>query len=122
MQNFAHSGSEAFSLRLDWIREYFLGYRELMDHWREVVPGSIVDVEYEQLVNAPEEATRAMLMACDLEWNEDCLEFASTQRRVGTASAWQVRQPLYTSSLDRWRNYQQHLEPLKELLAYAPSR
>jgi hypothetical protein len=99
------------------IAEYHRQYEQLMAHWHEVFPGRIYDVRYEDLVADLEAASRGMLTYLDLEWDESCLEFHRTDRPVGTASHWQVRQPLYTRSVERWRHYEPYLEELRAALA-----
>ena len=85
-----------------------------MDHWHRVLPaGTILDVRYEDMVADLEGQTRKLLAHCGLAWDERCLAFYETQRPVHTASATQVRQPIYTSSLARWRAYEEFLAPLR---------
>jgi len=76
-----------------------------------------VNLSYEDLVNNTEEAAKKLLAYCGLEWNDQCLQFYATRREVKTASQWQVRQPVYKSSLDRWKQYDKHIGQLKEILA-----
>src|SRR5262249_39900544 len=86
---------------------------ELMAHWSTVLPsGVMIDVQYEDLVQNPEREARRMLAHCGLDWDERCLDFQATERPVRTASAAQVRQPLYRSSIGRWRPGQEVLRPL----------
>jgi hypothetical protein len=87
-----------------------------MQHWERVLPGRICTSNYEELVASPEEKARALIAACGLPWDERCLAFHQQRRDVRTASIAQVRQPIYTRSAQRWRNYEQHLGPLKETL------
>jgi hypothetical protein len=82
-----------------------------------VFPDRILDVEYEGLVADLEGVGRGIFDFLKLEWDENCLEFHRTLRPVGTASHWQVRQPLYTRSVERWRHYEPHLEELRAALA-----
>jgi Flp pilus assembly protein TadD len=100
----------------------YVGYRAVMDLWREVLPGRVVDVSHEALVRDPETQIRWLVTeACGLAWDPACLDFHRTQRSVRTASVAQVRQPIFTSSLQRWRRYERHLGPLFEALGpYAP--
>ena len=92
-------------------------YRRMMDHWKEVLPAnSILDVSYEELIQDQEPVTRRMVAFCGLEWEEACLRPEGNTRSVRTASAWQVRQPVYRTSLGRWRNYEPWLGPLQFLL------
>ncbi len=92
-------------------------YQKLMAHWRAVLPaGSILDVHYGELIEDQEATTRRMLAFCGLEWEDECLRPEDNTRAVKTASAWQVRQPVYRSSLDRWRNYEPWIGPLADLV------
>jgi len=95
---------------------YYREYRRLMAHWRRVLPISLFDLRYEETVSEPEPVIRALIENCELPWDDACLAFHKTRRGVKTPSAWQVRQPLYQSSRERWRNYAAHLEPLLQAL------
>lgn len=92
-----------------------------MAHWREVLPIRILDVDYESLVDNQEAVTRELISYCQLPWDQQCLAFHETKRAVNTASDWQVRRPIYKNSVKRWKNYEPHLEALKERLGYAES-
>ena len=100
----------------------YVRYREVMDHWRAVLPGRVIDVVYEELVAYPERRIRWLVSeACGLEWSESCLAFHEADRPVLTASAAQVRRPIFRSSVERWRRHQHRLGPLFEALGpYAP--
>lgn len=89
----------------------------LMAHWHELLPGRILDVPYEALVEDAEGWTRRMLDHVALEWSDRCLDFHNLDRRVKTASNLQVRKPLYRSSVARWKRYERHLGPLFDALA-----
>lgn len=106
-----------FANRLDTLGRYYVDYDRLMRHWREVLPVEIFDLQYEDLIGDTETQIRKLLDHCDLDWEDACLSFYDTQRGVRTPSRWQVRQPIYTGSVQRWRNYESHLQPLKEILA-----
>jgi tetratricopeptide (TPR) repeat protein len=108
-----------FATKLENLGHYYQGYERIMTHWHEVLPLEILDVAYEDMVESHEEKTREILDFCGLEWDEACLQFHLTERTVKTASTWQVRQPLYSSSVSRWRRYEGHLAPLKEALGDA---
>ena len=96
---------------------FFLGYKRLMAHWEAVLPeGAFLTVDYEQMVADPEANIRRLLAHCDLPWEDACLNFHKTKRRVKTASITQVRQPIYKSSVEKWRRYESHLGPLIETL------
>jgi tetratricopeptide (TPR) repeat protein len=97
---------------------FYRRYQKLMDHWRDVLPeGRMLEVRYEDVVGDLETASRRILAHCGLDWDPHCLRFHQTGRRVRTASAIQVRQEIYRSSIGRWRDYQPYLGPLlQELL------
>lgn len=97
---------------LKYIGYYYRNYTELMNYWRKTIPIPILDVHYENVIADTESYTRKILEFCNLEWEDQCLEFYNTSRAVNTASNWQVRQPIYTSSVQRWVPYAKHLQPL----------
>jgi hypothetical protein len=101
-----------WSYDLDEIAAYFLAYRRLMAHWDEAMPGVIYRLAYEDLVTDPENTARELLRFCSLPWQPQCLRFDENKAATTTASASQVRQPVYTSSVQRWRDYKQQLAPL----------
>jgi tetratricopeptide (TPR) repeat protein len=105
-----------FTTDLGAFGQCFLEHERLMAHWRSVLPVSIYELRYEDLVAEPETQSRALIARCGLEWDAACLEFQKTDRAVLTPSRWQVRQPIYASSVGRWRNYAAHMQPLKSLL------
>lgn len=92
-------------------------YEELMNHWRNVLENRMLEIVYEELVSDTERISRDMIGYCELDWNQSCLKYNKTQRAVHTVSMWQARQPIYHSSINRWKNYEQYLEPLQEALA-----
>jgi len=96
---------------------YYADYERLMNHWRGVLPaGSFMEVQYEEIVTDQASQARRLIDYCGLAWSDSCLHFHKTQRTVRTSSLTQVRQPIYTSSVERWRPYQQFLQPLLEAL------
>ena len=95
----------------------FSEYRRLMDHWRAVLPVPVHDVDYEETVADLEGVARRLLEVCGLEWDPVCLEFHRTERTVRTASLTQVRQPIYTTSVARWKYYEPALASLFEALS-----
>jgi tetratricopeptide (TPR) repeat protein len=107
-----------FSYDLVELGNYYLAYRELMAHWHQVMPGVILDIEYEVLVSDPEVQTRRLLDYCDLPWEDACLNFHRNAAPSMTASLAQVRQPVYTSSVGRWRFYEKELASLAALLRH----
>jgi hypothetical protein len=96
---------------------YYRNYVTLMDHWRSVLPERVfLEIDYEDVVDDLENHARRIITHCGLEWDDACLEFYATQRRVKTASIAQVRQPIYRSSVGRWRLYGDLLRPLFDAL------
>ena len=114
-QNFA-TENYRFAYDLTTIGQFCNLYRRLMEHWHQVLPGVIYDIEYESLTHNPEEEIRKLLAACDLEWQDSCLDFHKSKGLVKSASFYQVRQPMYTSSVALWQRYQEFLGPLFEEL------
>jgi tetratricopeptide (TPR) repeat protein len=106
-----------FSFRLEDLGAYYRGYWRLMDHWRRVLPVPMLEVDYEELVADQERGSRRIISHCGLEWTDACLAFHRTKRPVATASVWQVRQPIYRTSMERWRHYEPFLGPLQAALA-----
>jgi len=96
---------------------WYLDYLRLMEHWSNLLGDRIMHVDYDDTVNNLEATARRLIDYCGLEWNEKCLEFHKTSRNVRTASQWQVRQPIYKTSLNRWKRYDKHIGVLKEILA-----
>jgi len=108
---------QEFSFSLDGLAVYYRQYERLMDHWRQQLAGRIHEVQYEELVAEQERMSRDLVTACDLPWHEACLQFHKATRSVQTASNWQVRQPIYKSSVERWRNYAPFLKGLAQKLS-----
>ena len=94
------------------IASRFEQYRRVMDHWRRVLPVAIHEIDYEEAVADLEPVARSLVAACGLDWEPACLEFHRTQRPIRTASRTQVRQPIYTQSVARWKNYEHELAEL----------
>jgi hypothetical protein len=92
--------------------EYYLNYRRLMNHWTAVMPHSIYQSPYESLTENPEVEIRKILNFLDLPWEEACLKFNERESTVSTMSRLQVRNPINTHSVSRWRNYERHLGPI----------
>jgi hypothetical protein len=101
-----------FSYDLRELADYYLGYRRLMAHWCAVLPGRIIEVNYEQLVSDPAGEARRLIDALALPWEPQCLEFDKNPAPVATASAAQVRRPIYSGAVSVWRNYERELTPL----------
>jgi tetratricopeptide (TPR) repeat protein len=108
-----------FSYRLEELAEYFIGYRRMMDHWHAVMPGVMLEVRYEDLVADPQTQCRRLLEHCGLKWEEQVLDFHRSTKASTTASAMQVRRPIYKSSVQKWRNYTRELQPVLRRLVEA---
>lgn len=109
--------SQYQSYDLAELGRYYRNYARLMQHWREVLPpGAFHEIQYEALVADQEGQARALLDYCELPWDAACMDFHKTERSVRTASVTQVRQPIYRTSVEKWRNYEKHLGPLLEAL------
>ena len=89
----------------------------MMRHWQQVLPMRMLEVRYEQLVENQGQVSRELIEFCGLDWDPRCLEFHRQSRGVKTASFWQVRQPIYQSSVGQWQNYRQQLAPLADVLS-----
>ncbi len=105
-----------FSYDLADLGRYYLAYADLMQHWRETLGPRLIEVDYEELVKNQEASTRRLLAACELPFESACLEFHRNPAPSLTASAAQVRQPIYSSSVGLWRRYESSLRPLTNLL------
>jgi tetratricopeptide (TPR) repeat protein len=114
MTNFAHV---RWASDFDHIAARIRGYNRIMEHWRRVLPVPIFEFDYETLVTDLEGTARQLIAWCGLEWDPACLEFHRTDRPVRSPSAGQVRQPLYNSSVGRWKHYEHSLAPLFAALA-----
>jgi tetratricopeptide (TPR) repeat protein len=113
------NGTYPFAYDLEEITRFYIAYRSLMAHWHRVLPGRILDVAYENVVTALESETRRILEYADLSFDPRCLEFHRNPAPVMTASSVQVRQPLYESSLHRWKHYDAELAPVRARLEAA---
>ena len=110
------SHGQEFSYDLAELGRYYRFYERLMDHWQAVLPGKLLDLPYEGVVDDLEGAARRMIEFCGLDWDENCLEFHNTDRTVMTASNVQVRRPIYNNSIGLWRRYERQLAPLLDAL------
>ena len=107
---------QEFSYGLHEIGNYYRQYVKLMDHWDNVVPGFVLRVEHEDVVEDLEGQVRRILDFCDLPFEQACVDYHQTERSIRTPSAEQVRQPIFRTSLEQWRHYESWLDPLKEAL------
>jgi len=110
---------QEFAYSVEDIARYYRTYLELMEHWDAVLPGRVLRVHYEDVVEDLEGSVRRLLEFCELPFEPACLEYHRTARSVRTASSEQVRQPIFREGLDQWRHYEPWLEPLREALGDA---
>jgi hypothetical protein len=115
------SGQE-FTYSIEDIARYYRTYLELMDHWNAVLPGRILKIDHEDIVEDLDANVRRLLDFCGLEFESACLDFHKTERSVRTASSEQVRQPIFREGLDQWKNFEPWLGPLKTGLGDALER
>jgi tetratricopeptide (TPR) repeat protein len=108
-----------FSYDLEEIAKYYVAYHQLMEHWHAVLPGVIHTIQYESLVDDIETQTRQMLDACGLDWQAQCLRFYENKEASTTASTAQIRRPIYKSSVGKWHDYEEQLQPVVEILQQA---
>ena len=113
------ANGQEFTYSIEDIARYYRTYLELMRHWDRVLPGRILRVQHEDVVEDLEGNVRRILNFCGLEFEPECIEFHKTERSVRTASSEQVRQPIFREGLDQWTNFEPWLEPLKEALGDA---
>jgi tetratricopeptide (TPR) repeat protein len=109
----------AYAYDLTELGVYYRQYQRLMRHWERVLADRIFTVQYEELIEEPEVMSRNLIEHINLPWDDRCLEFYKTERSVKTVSQWQVRQPVYKKSVNRWENYETNIEPLKKALGYS---
>ncbi|MEE9143111.1 MAG: sulfotransferase [Gammaproteobacteria bacterium] len=107
----------SYSYDLDDIASFYCQYERLMAHWKKVLPIDIFDIHYEELVDDLPAQAHRLVDHIGLEWDDACVDFHRTKRQVLTASSWQVRQPVYKSSVARWKRYEKFVEPLRKRLA-----
>jgi len=109
------SGFHPYAYDLEEIGQYYLQYQKLMEYWHNIIPGVIFDISYEKLIEHQKAETKSLLEHCGLPWEDACLTFYKTKSRVSTASAAQVRQPIYKDSVKLWKRYEKQLEPLRKI-------
>ena len=110
------ASGQQFSYGLEEIGTYYKDYVEVMNHWDKVLPGKILRVQYEDVVSNLENEVTRILEYCNLPFEDNCINFHKTERNVRTPSSEQVRQPIYKSGLEQWKNYEPWLDPLKKSL------
>jgi tetratricopeptide (TPR) repeat protein len=110
------AAGQEFTYSLEDIGRYYRGYVELMRHWDETLPGKVLRVQHEDIVDDLELSVRRILYFCDLPFERGCIEFYKTERSVRTASSEQVRRPIFREGVEQWRNFEVFLDPLKVAL------
>jgi predicted Zn-dependent protease len=110
------ASGQGFSYSQERIGNYYRDYMDIMDHWDQVLPGRVLKVQYEDMVEDTEVQVRRLLEYCELPWEQQCLTFHQTRRTVRTASSEQVRQPIYRSGMEQWRPFSEWLQPLRTAL------
>jgi Sulfotransferase family len=113
---------QEFTYSVEDIARYYRTYLELMRHWNQALPGRVLRLNHEDVVEDLEGSVRRLLEFCELPFEPQCLEFHTTARSVRTASSEQVRMPLYREGLDQWRHFEPWLQPLKDALGDALER
>jgi tetratricopeptide (TPR) repeat protein len=114
-----YARGQEFAYSVEDIARYYRTYLELMEHWDQVLPGRVLRVHHEDVVDDLDGSVRRLLEFCELPFEPACLEFHRTERSIRTASSEQVRQPIFREGLDQWRNYEPWLEPLRIALGDA---
>lgn len=109
-------GMHQYTNDLETLAQTYLRYLEALRFWRERCPEAFLEIRYDTLIADPEAQTRALIDDCGLPWEDACLRFHETKRKVNTLSLYQVRQPLYASSVGGWRRYERELKPLIDIL------
>ena len=115
-KNVFPEGTHLYAYNIEDLAEYYRQFVRLVDFWREMVPDWFYEIQYEDLVSNPEEEARKLIAACGLDWEDACLNFHQTERRVKTLSLYQVRQPMYKSSTRAWERYGEDIRPLLDAL------
>ena len=108
----AKQGGMGFAYDLEWVGEQLADHNMMMHHWQTLFPDEILEINYEDVVNDTEGSARKMLDYIGVDWEPQVLKFNELDRSVKTASVWQVRQPIYKTSQEKWKRYQNHLAPL----------
>jgi hypothetical protein len=110
------ASGQQFTYSIEDIARYYRMYLELMEHWDAVLPGKVLRIQHEAVVDDLEGNVRRILDFCGLDFEPACLDFHKTERTVHSASSEQVRQPIYREGVDQWRHYEPWLGPLKAAL------
>ena len=111
-------GLNAFSFDLKDIGKYYLDHERIMDHWKNIYQDEIYEIQYEELVNNQEKKSKELIDFIGLKWDPNCLDFYKNKREVKTSSNFQVRKPMYSNSIERWKKYEKHVKSLINILNY----
>jgi len=109
-KNFFRGQKITFAYDMDEIVQYYNFYRDLMDHWINLLPNFIYEIKYENLIKNTKSEINKLLVNCDLNWNENCLNFDKNKRPIKTASDYQARNKIYSSSINSWKNYEKYFK------------
>lgn len=115
-KNVFREGTHGYAYNLRDLGTYYKTFNDMIEFWHKILPGYFHEINYDALTANPEEEVRKLLAACDMEWDDDCLNFHQNKRRVDTLSVYQVRQPIYRSSVTAWEHYKDDLGELFEAL------
>ena len=113
---FSDTGN-GWAYNFDDLAEFYKLYSEIMRYWHEMFPGKVYDISYQDLTTNQEDETRKLLEYCELEWDQNCLDFHKNKRAVDTASVLQVRQKMYQGSSEAWKEHEEYLQPLIKALS-----
>jgi tetratricopeptide (TPR) repeat protein len=116
LQHFAGPENQAYSRNTQTLAHYYQQYQRIMEHWKQVLETPILDVQYEDIVADKKEQAKRLIEFVGLEWDDACLDSHKSKRTVVTLSVDQVRRPMYTSSMERWKRYESHLGPVLDLI------
>jgi tetratricopeptide (TPR) repeat protein len=110
------TATHKYAYNMTELGQYYNLYRDLMAHWEKVLPGFMYTLRYEDMISDQEHQTKSLLEFCGLPWDDACMAFHKTKRKVSTASLAQVRQPIYKDSVELWKQYAKQLEPLRKAI------
>jgi len=108
--------THGYAYDMEELGRYYLLYRDIMAHWEKILPGFMYNLVYEEMVTDQRKQTESLLDFCTLPWNDACLNFHTSKRKVTTASLAQVRKPVYRDSMELWKRFEQYLDPLRKVL------
>ncbi len=115
-KNWFSSKKLNFSYNLENLGNYYNSYKDLMIFWKNIFKDNIFEINYEELISNPDNKIKELVKFCDIEWDDNCLNFHKNKKSVATASLAQVRKPIYKSSIKQWENYKNDLDPLKKII------